>query len=572
MEEKEQKTAPSSLGEEELKKLLIEKKVTDEKTLQKVSDFAQETEISLSEALVQKNILSDEKLGKLKAEYLKIPFISLSNISLSEEVYRIVPERVARKQKIVAFAADDSEVKVAMIDPANTEVVNLLAKKTGKKIIPYLATRKNIINTFHIYKKDLQKAFDNLLHTYTLKKTPVPLTEEAPTSKVIDMIIDFAYQNKASDIHAEPQEKYSLFRFRIDGILHDVLQIPKYLHDRVISRIKVLSRLRTDEHLSAQDGKMRMILEDEDLDIRVSIIPIADGEKAVLRLLSSRARQYSLSDLGMSETDLEKVTAAFNKAYGMILSTGPTGSGKTTTIYAILKILNTREKNITTIEDPVEYRIKGVNQIQVNPKTNLTFAKGLRSILRQDPNIIFVGEIRDIETAGIAVNAALTGHLVLSTLHTNDAATALPRLIDMKVEPYLVASTVNIIVAQRLVRKICDACKTSKSVVKKDLVKNIPAEVLKKHFGTSENITSFEGKGCKICHLTGYSGRVGVFEVLKVSKEIRRLIAEKADSDVIAQAAIKEGMTTMLDDGLDKVKAGTTTIEEVLRVTKVESI
>lgn len=572
MEEKGQKTAPSSLGEEELKKLLIEKKVTDEKTLQKVSDFALKSEITLSEALVQKNILSDEKLGKLKAEYLKIPFISLSNISLSEEVYRIVPERVARQQKIVAFAADDSEVKVAMIDPANRELIDLLAKKTGKKIIPHMSTRKNIINTFHIYKKDLQKAFDNLLHTYTLKKMPVPLTEEAPTSKVVDMIIDFAYQNKASDIHAEPQEKYSLFRFRIDGILHDVLQMPKYLHDRVISRIKVLSRLRTDEHLSAQDGKMRMILEDEDLDVRVSIIPIADGEKAVLRLLSSRARQYSLSDLGMSETDLEKVTAAFNKAYGMILSTGPTGSGKTTTIYAILKILNTREKNITTIEDPVEYRIKGVNQIQVNPKTNLTFAKGLRSILRQDPNIIFVGEIRDIETAGIAVNAALTGHLVLSTLHTNDAATALPRLIDMKVEPYLVASTVNIIVAQRLVRKICDACKTSQSVVKKDLVKNIPAEVLKKHFGTSENITSFEGKGCKICHLTGYSGRVGVFEVLKVSKEIRRLIAEKADSDVIAQAAIKEGMTTMLDDGLDKVKAGTTTIEEVLRVTKVESI
>ena len=315
---------------------------------------------------------------------------------------------------------------------------------------------------------------------------------------------------------------------------------------------------------------MRLSLEEENLDIRVSIIPITEGEKAVLRLLSSRSREYTLADLGMSEKDLQKVTAAYNKSYGMILSTGPTGSGKTTSIYAILKILNTREGNITTIEDPVEYRIKGANQVQVNPKTNLTFANGLRSILRQDPNIIFVGEIRDSETAGIAVNAALTGHLVLSTLHTNDAATAIPRLTDMKVEPFLVASTVNIIIAQRLVRKICDMCKTTQTTTQQELTKHLPADIVKKHFGDQNELTLYKGKGCKICHNTGYTGRVGVFEVLEVGKEIRRLITERNDSDIINKAAIEEGMTSMLDDGLDKVQKGVTTVEEVIRVTKVE--
>jgi type II secretory ATPase GspE/PulE/Tfp pilus assembly ATPase PilB-like protein len=324
--------------------------------------------------------------------------------------------------------------------------------------------------------------------------------------------------------------------------------------------------------MSAQDGKMRLQMEEENVDIRVSILPIVDGEKAVLRLLSTHARQFSLIDLGMNQVDLDKLSRAFTKSYGMILSTGPTGSGKSTSIYAILKLLNRREKNITTIEDPVEYRIKGVNQINVNPKTNLTFANGLRSILRQDPNIIFVGEIRDIETAGIAVNAALTGHLVVSTLHTNDAAGALPRLIDMKVEPFLVASTVNVIVAQRLVRKICEMCKSSTVITKTDLEKHFPTDIIKKHFSEKKENRIYHGQGCKICHNTGYAGRLGVFEVLEISKEVKKLIVEKADADQILQQAIKEGMATMLDDGLEKVKVGVTTLEEVLRVTKVESV
>jgi general secretion pathway protein E len=350
-----------------------------------------------------------------------------------------------------------------------------------------------------------------------------------------------------------------------------MLVLPVALHDQIITRIKVLSRLRTDEHLSPQDGKMRIKLDEEDLDIRVSIVPIAEGEKVVLRLLASHYRQFSLLDLGMNQKDLQKIENAFHKSYGMILSTGPTGSGKSTSIYSILKIINTRDKNITTIEDPIEYRLKGINQIQVNPKTNLTFASGLRSILRQDPNVIFVGEIRDSETAGIAVNAALTGHLVLSTLHTNDAATALPRLTDMKIEPFLVASTVNIIVAQRLVRKICEMCRSSQTMKREDLIKQLPEVIIEKHFGMEESIRVYQGQGCKICHATGYVGRLGVFEILEVTKEIKKLITEKHDSDVIMRKAIEEGMTTMLDDGLDKVIRGLTTFEEVLRVTKVES-
>ncbi len=395
--------------------------------------------------------------------------------------------------------------------------------------------------------------------------------ERIPAEKIVDMLIRYAYQDGTSDIHIEPQEDASLVRFRIDGILHDVLTLPKALHDQIIARIKVISRLRTDEHLSPQDGKMRMKLEEENLDIRVSILPIVDGEKVVMRLLSSKARQLNLKDLGMNDFDLTKVHHGYTKSYGMILSTGPTGSGKTTSIYSILKILNTREKNITTTEDPVEYRIKGVNQIQVNPKTDLTFANSLRSILRQDPNIVFVGEIRDAETANIAVNAALTGHLVLSTLHTNDSATALPRLMDMGVEPFLVASTVNVIVAQRLVRQICEMCKSSYSVTLEDIVKNLPQDAVKRHFD-KKIVTLYQGKGCKVCHNTGYTGRSGVFEVLEVTPTIKKLIVQKADSDIIVAEAIKSGMSTMLDDGLDKCVKGQTTIEEVLRVTKVESL
>ena len=559
------------LSNEQLKALVSQSGLADPSRLKEAIEFTQGANVPLSAALVEKGVLTDEQIGTLVAASFKVPFVVLSKISIPEQVFHIVPEKVAQKQSAIAFARDTAGIKIAMSDPTNLSIVEMVAKKTGQQVIIHYATERDIENTLQVYKKVLQKTIDEILKE-DIKRATTSVYDDLPIAKIVDVLIDAAYQDKASDIHIEPEEKNSLIRFRIDGVLHEVLRVPKVLHDRITTRIKVLSGLRTDEHMSAQDGKMRMALEEENLDIRVSIIPIAEGEKVVLRLLSSRSREYTLIDLGMSENDLKKVKAAYSKSYGMILSTGPTGSGKTTSIYAILKILNTREKNITTIEDPIEYRIKGANQVQVNQKTNLTFANGLRSILRQDPNIIFVGEIRDSETAGIAVNAALTGHLVLSTLHTNDAATAIPRLTDMKVEPFLVASTVNIIIAQRLVRKICDMCKTTDDVTIDELKKHLPEESIKKHFGDQEKLTLYKGKGCKICHNTGYNGRIGAFEVLEVTKAIRQLITERSDADIINQKAIEEGMTTMLDDGLDKVRKGMTTIEEVVRVTKVESL
>ena len=560
------------LPDDQLVNLVVKAKLLDAKKAAEILEYARNSNIGLDDALLEKGAVTDEQLGQALAANFKLPFVNLSKLDIPEEVFNVIPDRVTRRQKIVAFARDTGGVKVAVADPTTSRsVLEMVAKKTGQKVLPHLATLRDIQSALRVYQGDVQKMVDNLM-AEDIGRSAEAVLEDPPVARIVDAIIETAYQNRASDIHIEPEESGCLVRYRIDGVLQDVLHVPKRLHDRLMTRIKVLSSLRTDEHMAAQDGKMRVKLEEEHLDIRVSILPIADGEKAVLRLLSSRSRQYTLHDLGMSEADLAKLTRAFTKSYGAILCTGPTGSGKTTTIYAILKIINSREKNITTIEDPVEYRIRGANQIQVNPKTNLTFASGLRSILRQDPNVIFVGEIRDGETAGIAVNAALTGHLVLSTLHTNDAATAIPRLIDMKVEPFLVASTVSVILAQRLVRQICPACKYEMEITAEEVTKSFPPEVVKENWGAKNKYPVFKGKGCKICRLSGYSGRVGLYEVLEVTAEVRKLITQKADADVIAKAAMKEGMKTILGDGFAKIAAGVTTVEEVLRVTKSELV
>ena len=557
------------LPDAQIKDLLLKSGQISQDSFKNVEQAAANARISLQDAAIEKDAITDENLGILIAGFLKYPFATLAKVSIPENVFRIVPERLARKYKIVSFAKDEKGVKLAMADPTNKAILEMISKKTMHKVFPYYATERDVENALAAYRKDLQETFDELLKSDNLTKS---LNDDIPIAKVVDLLITYAYRDKASDVHIEPEEKNLLVRFRIDGILHDVLNLDIRLQERILTRIKILSRLRTDEHLSAQDGKMRLIVDDDTLDLRVSIIPIAEGEKAVLRLLSSHYRQFSLLDLGMTEDDLKKINNAINKSFGMILSTGPTGSGKTTSIYSILKILNTREKNITTIEDPIEYRIKGVNQIQVNPKADLTFANGLRSILRQDPNVIFVGEIRDSETAGIAVNAALTGHLVVSTLHTNDAATALPRLVDMKVEPFLVASTVNVIIAQRLVRKICDNCKNPVVLKKSDIPSNVPHSIFTKYFAQNDNITVYEGKGCKLCHHTGYLGRIGIFEVLVMTEKIKKLISEKNDSDVLNREAISEGMIPMQEDGFSKIVKGFTTFEEVIRVTKVEKV
>lgn len=381
---------------------------------------------------------------------------------------------------------------------------------------------------------------------------------------LIDGLIEYAHNARASDIHIEPEEKRVRIRLRIDGVLRDSFILPKEIHSEIITRIKVLSGLRTDEHQAPQDGRFRLSFKKlGNVDIRVSIAPTYYGEDAVLRLLSEKGEKINLDSLGFSKKDREQIDEALKRPYGMILSTGPTGSGKTTTLYSFIKVLSTPDVSIITIEDPIEYSIEGIDQIQVNPRTGLTFADGLRSILRQDPNIIMVGEIRDEETARIAVNAALTGHLLLSTLHTNDAPTTLPRLLDMKIEPFLIASTVNIALGQRLVRKICNDCKVKKSITL-DEVKSL-SEILPKEM-LADYKEFYKGEGCAKCNETGYLGRIGIYEILQIDDEIRAAVVRKASADEIKNIAIKNGMTTMLEDGLTKAMAGITTIEELLRV------
>lgn len=559
-----------SLPNKQIREILLRQEGTQKEKIEEAFKLAEEGELSLERVLKEREVFTDERYGVAMARGLGVPYVNLSKLTIPDDVARIIPPKVARRHKAIAFERSAEGVKVAMADPTNATLLSLVARKTGERAIPHYATEDDLKRVTRLYKEVLQKTIDTLLKEDVQRSGGVSVLDEAPIAKIVDELVRAAYDDRASDIHIEPEEKRSLIRFRIDGVLQDVLIIPSLLHGRIVSRVKVLSNLRTDEHMSAQDGKMTVKLEEENLDIRVSIIPVTEGEKTVLRLLSSKSREFTLSDLGMSEGDLEKVSKAYTKSYGMILSTGPTGSGKTTSIYAILKILNTREKNITTIEDPVEYKIHGANQIQVNTKTNLTFAKGLRSILRQDPNIIFVGEIRDSKTAGIAVNASLTGHLVLSTLHTNDAGTAIPRLVDMKIEPFLVASTVKVIIAQRLVRKICNTCKIEDTISKEEIAKHINTELIDKYLVESGKVKTFKGKGCRVCHSTGYFGRIGIFEVLEVSKNIRKLVIERVDAETIESAARKEGMKNMMEDGLEKVSKGLTTIEEVMRATKVD--
>ena len=387
--------------------------------------------------------------------------------------------------------------------------------------------------------------------------------EKTTIKELADGIVRYAYTSRASDIHVEPEESFLVIRYRIDGILHDVLLLPKAVHAMLITRVKVLSELRTDAHLEAQDGRFRLVFDDMPVDVRVSITPTYHGENIVMRLLVGQAKSLALHELGMSERDLGTVENSLRKSYGMILATGPTGSGKTTTLYSILQVLNTRQRSIITIEDPIEYAMAGVTQIPVNVRTNLTFAQGLRSIVRQDPNIIMVGEIRDQETAGIAVNAAMTGHLLLSTLHTNDAAVTLPRLLDMGIEPVLIASTVNVAIGQRLVRKLCRICATKRSltVVERSSLKNvIPPDLLMRTALFAEPV------GCKDCNNTGYSGRIGIYEVMEITEQIRHMIMQRENADGIRQAAVLGGMTTMVMDGVRKAADGVTSIAEVLRV------
>jgi len=551
-------------------KFLVEKlDLVSRERLETAYKMAEKDHKPLAEVLVAGDLISDDHLGQIIADEMGYDFVDLDKTVIEEDVLKLIPKIMAKTQKVIAFKRAKEGIRLAMVNPGNLAIINLIEKKTGQSVIPFYTTAKNIEIALARYQKGIQKEFAEIIQENISQAKKSAKPEDLPVIKIVDTLVEYAYENNASDIHIEPGDEETLVRFRIDGILHDIIDLPKTVHALIIARIKILAKLRTDEHRSAQDGKIRVKFEKDKLDIRVSIVPIVEGEKVVMRLLSERSRQFGLEDLGFSGPELIKLKSEYSKPYGMILATGPTGSGKTTTLYAILKILNRREVNISTIEDPVEYDVEGVNQIQVDSKTNLTFASGLRSILRQDPDIVMVGEIRDEETADIAVNAATTGHLVLSTLHTNDAPTALPRFLKMGIEPFLIASTVNIIIAQRLIRKNCPQCIVSEQTSLEQLKEKFSAGLIEKCFGSEKkNIRLYHGKGCELCGQTGYAGRIGIFEVLAVSESIRDLIIQRADTDTIREQAVKEGMKTMIEDGIKKALAGVTTIEEVLRATR----
>lgn len=535
--------------------------LADEK-LKEIFEQSKKDNIPLDQLLIKREIFAQEVIAQQLADFLHLSYIQLSSVTIPESVKFLIPEFYARKYGVIAFDDASEFVRLAMINPQDANIVAMIEKKSGKKVRVYYTTHQDLEYAFRVYYTNLQESVNNLL-----LKDKNTKTYDVPIEKILDLIIAYGYTHAASDIHFEPEKELSQVRFRIDGILHSVLKLELSIHSQIIARVKVMSHLRTDEHFSAQDGKMQAQLSQENLDIRISIVPISHGEKCVMRLLSSHFRQFTLRNLGMTTSDLGIVTTVITRPHGMILATGPTGSGKSTTIYALLKLLNNGERNIATIEDPVEYDITGINQIQVNAATNLTFANGLRSILRQDPDILYVGEIRDNETADIAVNAALTGHLLLSTLHTNDAVTAIPRLLDMGMEPFLIASTVHLIIAQRLVRKICPHCRVSYVQEGSQLAPFFNPLLIKKQFLLDKQYILYRGTGCDFCHHSGYVGRIGIFEVLVISEKLKELVAAKATTDTLYNQARVEGLVTMHEKGIEKMLVGITSMEEVLRTT-----
>jgi type IV pilus assembly protein PilB len=571
-----------------LKAFLLDADLLTEAEFNEAQKTAQKNNQDIEQVLVSSNFVSQSDLIRLKAYILGIPFVDLEKAIVPHEILEIIPEPIARSHNIVAFRRDKNSLEVAMLAPEDLQTIDFIKKKSDLKILPRLTTPESIKNILSQYRKSLKAEFSKFIEKEAKGIKPLGIRQKSeiedlkkaaqkmPVIKIVDTLLRHAALDRASDIHIEPAEKEVIVRYRIDGILRDAMTLPKQIALGIVARIKVLSNLRLDEHRLPQDGRFRFKSNGDKYSVRVSVLPVLTGEKVVMRLLEEGAEGYSLEELGFRGKALEEVQGAIKKPTGMILVTGPTGSGKTTTLYSILEILNTPEINISTVEDPIEYRISRINQTQVRPKVGLTFANGLRALLRQDPDVIMVGEIRDQETAALAVNAALTGHLVLSTLHTNDAAGAIPRLIDMKVEPFLIASTLNVVIAQRLVRKLCDNAeeyKMNAGQIKKVLkycddekiIKTLQKEEIIKSQKKLSQINFFRPQESKTCP-EGYKGRIGIFEVLPITESIKKMINQEVFSGQIQEQAEKEGMKTMIEDGFIKAVQGVTSIEEVLRV------
>ncbi len=577
----------------ELNTLLKQKKITTDTAIKQMQREWQglKSPMSWEDFLLDKKALTEEELLQIKAAELNVPVVDLRNEQIGPEVLSLVPEPIAHRHKVISFAKTKTDLSLAMVDPTDIQTKEFMKKKTGLDIKVFLIGKTSLDFGLAKYHSNLEGEIKHLVREGKpdsagtgadgLDDELKRMAEEIPIIRVVDTLLEYAVIEKASDIHIEPQETSVTVRYRIDGVLHDAMTLPKVIQAALVARVKVLAALKIDEHRLPQDGRFKIEKEGYKFSLRVSIIPVFDGEKVVIRLLDESSKAMTLEALGFLPSQLETVTRNIHKPHGMLLITGPTGSGKSTSLYAILSILNTKQVNISTIEDPIEYRIVGSNQMQVNPKIGLTFAMGLRALLRQDPNIIMIGEIRDQETADEAMHAAMTGHIVLSTLHTNSSAGALPRLIDIGVEPYLIASTVNAVMGQRLVRVICPDCKTDAEIDK------VMVEALRKQFDfdklmrilLQENVVTdkvkkfedlkfFHGQGCDKCSNTGYKGRIGVHEILEVTDEIADLIVKHATTQEIQEVAEQKGMVVMWEDGFIKAVKGVTTIDEILRVTK----
>lgn len=512
---------------------------------------------------------------KARSAVEKVPFVDLEKIPIDSQAVGLISESITRRYQIIPYRFDpkESAIYIGTEDPSNTSIIDFLEKKTGKKIILTLADREQIVKMLDLsYSQGLSPEVRDALKEYSPdqeKESQINniQLQQAPIAKIVSTILDFSVKGRASDIHIEPEETRTKVRYRIDGILQEKLSLPKTIHDALVSRIKILSEMKIDEKRIPQDGRFTFKSKNDEVDLRVSTLPTVFGEKVVMRLLKKTGGIPTLADLGFGGPQLKELEEAISKPYGIILITGPTGSGKTTTLYSILSRLNKPSVNIVTLEDPVEYQIAGINQVQINVQAGLTFSTGLRAFLRQDPNIILVGEVRDKETTQLAIQAALTGHLVFSTLHTNNAATAIPRLIDLGAESFLIASVLTAILAQRISRKICPYCKESFKASPEITanIKSVLGPLFPKKYET-EPILLSKGKGCHECNQTGYLGRIAIFEILKVTSAINQHILRQESAEEIEKTAKKEGFIKMVEDGYLKVLDGITTMEEVLRV------
>lgn len=589
------------ISDSSIEKILRQGEVISESQLAELKMEAERTHHSLQTIILEHRVLSEAQLGQKIGEYINVPFVTIEPKDIPDDVLKRIPEHIARQYNVVLFAADDNGVlSLAMEDPDDVQALNFIQKEIGYNIKVFLATKNNILDCLENYRGNITDELDEVVsiqsgaESDSQNVSEEEISENSPIAQTVNLLLEYAIKSGASDIHIEPREDFVQVRYRIDGVLKEVNKLPRNVQGALVSRIKILSNLKIDERRVPQDGRFKIKVSGKQYALRVSTLPIADGEKIVMRILDESNQAVALDSLGYWGLSLSTLKDAMAQPNGMILVTGPTGSGKSTSLFSVLSELNTPDVNISTIEDPVEYKIPGVNQTQTNAKAGMTFASGLRALLRQDPNIIMVGEIRDGETANLGVQAALTGHLVFSTLHTNNAATCLPRLLDMGIEPFLIASTVKAVIGQRLVRRLCMHCRQQYVPDARELAYIVQMFNLRQ--GSMQRLHALEQQaaadkiggntplgstdvtiqylwrpnpeGCDECGHNGFKGRVGIYEVLGISIPIQKMITANATSNEIQQQAITEGMVTMQTDGFVKSLRGVTTLEEVLRATR----